>query len=200
MPYSFTYDFSGITKEVARIIEEMSLHKRIGKKVRDLDKRLGLSNITGLDITTATKLLEDLVGINVLNINLRDDFLTTEERALFLPHCSRKYMDNQCKAFFDANIPSYYCQHCSPDCLVNQATALGKKKGYDVYILSGGSCIPKILKENRYEGIVAVACSCELMLGYQSSKSLGIYGQALVLTKNGCAQTEFSIEDLKRIL
>ena len=200
MPYPFIYDISKITKEVARIIEEKSLHKRVGKKIRGMDKRLGLSNITGLDIPNVTRLLEDLVEIQVLNINLRDSFLTTDKRALFLPHCSRKYMDHRCKAFFDVNIPSYYCQSCSSDCLINQATVLGKKRGYDVYVLPGGSCIPKILKENPYEGIVAVACPYEITLGYESLKNIAIYGQALTLTKNGCAQTEFSLENLKRIL
>ncbi len=150
MPYLFTYDISRVTKEVARIIEEMSLHKRVGKKVRDLDKRLGLSKITGLDISEATRLIEDLVQIQIFNINLRDSFLTTDKRALFLPHCSRQYMDNRCKASFDVNVPSYYCQSCSPNCLINQATVLGKKKGYSVYVLPGGSCIPKILKENLF--------------------------------------------------
>jgi hypothetical protein len=200
MPYPFTYDISKITKEVARIIKENSLHKRIGKKVRSIDKRLGLSSITGLDISNAIKLIEDLVEIQVLNINLRDNFLKTDKRALFLPHCSRQYMDNRCKAYFDVNVPSYYCRSCSPDCLVNQATVLGKKNGYDVYILPGGSCIPKILKENPYEGIAAVACPYEITLGYEYLKKRGISGQALTLTKNGCAQTEFSLEDLKKIL
>jgi len=200
MPYEFTYDISKITKEVARIIEEMSLHKRIGKKVRDVDKRLGLSKIIDLDISEVTRLLEDLVQIQVFNINLRDSFLTTDKRALFLPHCSRQCMDNRCKASFDVNVPSYYCQSCSPNCLINQATVLGKKKGYSVYVLPGGSCIPKILKENLYGGIVAVACPYEITLGYEYLKNIGISGQSLTLTKNGCAKTEFSLEDLKRIL
>lgn len=200
MPYQFIYDISKITKEVARIIEEKGLHKRVGKKVRSIDKRLGLSNITGLDISSATRLIEDLVEIQILNINLRDSFLTADKRALFLSHCSRRYMDNRCKASFNVNVPSYYCQSCSSDCLINQATVLGKKRGYDVYILPGGSCIPKILKENSYQGIVAVACPYEITLGYKSLKNKGISGQALTLTKNGCAQTEFSLEDLKRIL
>jgi len=200
MPYPFTYDISKITKEIAKIIQNTSLHKRVGKKIRSLDKTLKLSDITGLDISNATRLIEDLVEVETINIRLKEKFLATDKRALFLPHCSRNYMDSRCKAQFDQNIPSYYCQHCSPNCLINQATILGEKRGYDVYVLPGGSCIPKILQQNPYEGVAAVACPYELMIGYASLKSGGIVGQALVLTKNGCAQTEFNLEDLKRIL
>ena len=32
--------------------------------------------------------------------------------------------------------------------MVNKADQYAKKKGYDVYLLPGGSCIPKILKNN----------------------------------------------------
>ena len=197
MPYSFPYK---ISKKLAKIIEETRLHKRVGKKVRNLDKTLNLSKITGLDIPNATRLIEDLVEIQFHNINFRDSFEKTDKRALFLPHCSRKHMDSNCKAPFDADVPSYYCQHCSPDCLINQATELGKKGGYDVYIVPGGSCIYKILKDNSHEGVVAVACPYEIMLGYKYLKKLKIPGQALSLTKNGCAQTEFNLESLSRIL
>src|SRR4030043_39784 len=70
---------------------------------------------------------------------------------------TRKFMDGRCKATFDSNIPSYICAHCSTDCLVENATTFAQKKGYDVYVLPGGSCIPKILKAKNYEGIVGVA-------------------------------------------
>lgn len=109
-------------------------------------------------------------------------------------------MDNRCKASFDPKVPSYFCASCSPDCLINRATELGKKKGYDVYVLLGGSCVPKILKSNFYEGIVEVACSQELTIGGNYLKALGRAGQAVPLVKNGCANTRFSIETLTRML
>ncbi|MGD8545642.1 MAG: DUF116 domain-containing protein [Candidatus Bathyarchaeota archaeon] len=130
----------------------------------------------------------------------RENFTRTKKRALFMPHCSRKYMDNRCQAKFDSNIPSYICAHCSANCLINQATSFAKKKGYDVYILPEGSCIPKILKSNDYEGIVGVACGKEIKLGGNTLENMGIAGQSVPLVKNGCANTSFNFETLQRIL
>lgn len=81
-------------------------------------------------------------------------------------------MDSRCKAVFDPNIPSYICVRCSPDCLINKAVSFAEKKDYDVYILPGSSCISKILKAKKYEGVVGVACGEEIRLGGEILKSM----------------------------
>jgi hypothetical protein len=130
----------------------------------------------------------------------RGKFLQTKRRALFLSHCSRKYLDGRCKAVFDANIPSYTCSHCSEDCLVNQSYKVATKRGYDVYVLPGGSCIPRILKNTEYEGIVGVACGEEIKVLEPLLKSMDVAGQAIPLIKNGCANTIFNMETLAKVL
>ena len=109
-------------------------------------------------------------------------------------------MDNRCKAAFDPNIPSYVCAHCSQDCLINRAVIFGERKGYDVYILPGSSCVPKILKTKRYEGVVGVACGEEIGISGEMLNGMGVTGQAVPLIKNGCANTVFNIEALFNIL
>jgi hypothetical protein len=109
-------------------------------------------------------------------------------------------MDSRCKAVFDPNIPSYICAHCSPDCSINRAVSFAEKKGYDIYILPGGSCVPKILKAKHYEGVVGVACGEEIKMSGEILKGMGVAGQAVPLIKNGCANTVFSIETLINIL
>lgn len=204
MPYGFSFDLSQISKsffkELARVATEKNMHRRIGERARNLAEKFRIRELTGLDVSDALMLVEDLVDIYVRNLSEQKSFLKTKKRALFLPHCSRKYMDNQCQARFDPEIPSYQCAQCSPDCLVNQATALGRERGYDVYVLAGSSCIPKILKKDSYEGVVGVACSQELKVGGDYIGNNCLRGQAVPLTKNGCANTWFSIESLKRIL
>jgi len=165
-----------------------------------LAEKFRLQEITGLDVPNALQLVEDLIDVHMRNLSERENFVKTKKRALFLPHCARKYMDSRCQAQFDAEIPSYTCARCSPDCLVNQATTLGENKGYDVYILPGGSCIPEILRKSNYDGVVGVSCSQELKLGGEYLKHVGLAGQAVPLLKNGCAKTTFSIGNLEKTL
>lgn len=204
MPYKFTFDLSRISRfmfaEITKAGYQKGLHKKVGKSAQEMIKKFKIEEATGLNVSEAVLLLEDLIELQARNLVEKERFAQTKKRALFLPHCSRKYMDNRCKAHFDASLPSYVCQHCSPDCLVNKAVSLAKKKGYDVYILPGGSCVPKILKTKGYEGAVGVACGEEARLSGDVLQHLGVAGQAVPLIKNGCANTVFSIETLLNTL
>jgi hypothetical protein len=204
MPYKFSFDLTGISKsffkELARCADEKKIHKRLGMKARHLADKFKLTEITGLNVPDALQLVEDLVDIQLRNVSERECFKKTKNRALFLPHCSRKYLDNRCKASFKSELPSYKCGHCSDDCLINQATKLAEKKGYDVYVLPGGLCILSILKKNKYEGVVGVACSQEVKLGGEALKQMGVSGQTVPLIKNGCANTSFNLQSLEKTL
>lgn len=204
MPYKFTFDLSKIPrfffKEIAKVSYQKGMHKKVSRTVHEVIKRFKIQEATGLNLSEAVLLLEDLIDIQIRNLLEREKFMQAGRRALFLPHCSRKYMDGRCKAFFDPEVPSYICAHCSPDCLINQAASFAEKKGYAVYILPGSSCIPKILETKHYEGIVGVSCGEEIKLGGAVLKSMGIAGQAVPLVKNGCANTFFNIETLLAVL
>jgi hypothetical protein len=204
MPYKFIFDLSRISRffftEIARVGYEKGMHKKVGKTAQDMIKKFRIQEATGLDVSDAVILLEDLIDLQARNLIERKKFVQTRKRVLFLPHCSRKYMDNRCHAVFDPEIPSYVCGHCSPDCLVNRATGLAEKKGYDVYILPGASCVPKILKAKSYEGVVGVACGEETKLSGEMLKSMKVAAQAVPLIKNGCANTIFNVETLLKTL
>ena len=204
MPYRFTFDLTRLPRElfqeIARITYDKGVHKKVGRVVRELVDRFRVHELTGLNFSDAITLLEDFIDIQVSNLVNRERFLSKSKKVLFLPHCARKYMDSRCKAIFDPSIPSYICQHCSPDCLINQATRLAESKGYDVYVLPGGSCIPKILQAKGYEAVVGVACGEEVKLGIKVAEKFNIPVQAVPLLKNGCANTWFNIETLKKIL
>jgi len=204
MPYRFNFDLSNISKtlftEVAKVAAEKDMPRKIGKSARKLAAKLKIQEATGLNVSDALTLIEDLVDIQVKNMSERERFQKAEKKVLFLPHCARKYMDNRCKAQFSPDVPSYICAHCSPDCLVNNATQLARKKHYDVYILPGNSCVEKIIKNNHYDGVLGVACTEELRLGGEYLKRIGVTGQALSLIKNGCANTKFNLENLSAIM
>jgi len=204
MPYQFKFDLTRLSQSfftgIAVAAHKRKLHRRISNAALHLLKRFRVREITGLDLAQALVLLEDLIDIQTRNFNDRERFVKTSRRVLFLPHCSRKYMDNRCRAVFDSEIPSYRCSHCSPDCLVNQATLSGEERGYDVYVLPGGSCIHQILQKGRYEALVGVACGEEIRLAEGLLEKTGMPGQNVPLIKNGCANTTFDIRALKEIL
>lgn len=204
MPYRFTFDLSKIPRffftEIAKVGYQRDVHKSVGRTVQDIIKRFRIQEATGLNLSDAVLLLQDFVDVQARNVGEREKFMHAKKRALFLPHCSRKYMDGRCRAFFDASMPSYICAHCSPDCLVCRSVSFAKKKGYDVYVVPGGSCVPKILKTRGYEGAVGVACGEEAKMSGEMLQSMGVAGQAVPLIKNGCANTVFNIETLFKTL
>jgi len=204
MPYKFTFDISKAPHhffaEIAVASYQRGVHKVFLKTLQDIVRKFRIQEATGLNIQDAVVLIQDLIDIQAVNLMTRSSFLQTKKRALFLPHCSRKYMDGRCKAVFDSSLPSYVCQHCSPDCNINQALQLATEKGYDVYVLPGGSCVPKILKTHKYEGIVGVACGEEAKLSLDLLKSMDVTGQSVPLLKNGCTDTVFNLETLSKTL
>jgi hypothetical protein len=204
MPYRFNFDLSNISKtlfkEVAQVAAEKEMPRKLGKRARELATRLKIQEVTGLNVSDALTLIEDLVDIQVKNMSEKEKFQKAGRKVLFLPHCARKYMDNRCKAQFNQDIPSYICAHCSPDCLINNATQLAKKKHYDVYILPGNSCVEKIVKNNRYDAVLGVACTEELRIGGEYLRRIGVAGQALSLIKNGCANTKFNLDSLNALM
>jgi hypothetical protein len=204
MPYKFAFDLSRIPRffftEIAKLSYQKDVHKKVGWSAQRLIKKFKIQEATGLNLSDAVLLIEDLIELQARNLVEREKFMRAKKKALFLPHCSRKYMDNRCKAAFDQNIPSYICAHCSPDCLINKAVTIAQSKGYDVYILPGGSCVSKILKTKNYEGVVGVACGEEIKLSAEVLNCMDLTGQAVPLIKNGCANTVFNIETLNSIL
>lgn len=204
MPYKFTFDLSKIPRfvftEIAKTSYQRGMHKQVGKTAKGMIKKFKIQEATGLNLYDAVTVLQDLIETQTVNLVERERFIQTKKRALFLPHCARKYMDGRCKASFDSNVPSYICAHCSSDCLVENATAVAQKKGYDVYILPGGSCIPKILKAKHYEGVVGVACGEEVRTAGDILKAMDVVGQNVPLIKNGCANTAFNMETLHSLL
>jgi uncharacterized protein len=204
MPYKFTFDISKsphhFFTEIAVASYQRGVHKVFLNTLKDLIRKFRIQEATGLNLQDSLVLIQDLIDIQAANLMNRGQFLNTKKRAVFLPHCSRKYMDGRCKAVFDTNIPSYVCAHCSPDCDVNKADTIAKQRGYDVYVLPGGSCVPKILKAHKYEGIVGVACGEEVKMSLELLNSMNVTGQSVPLLKNGCSNTTFSIDTLTKTL
>jgi len=204
MPYKFTFDFSKTPHhfftEIALASYQKGVHKVFLKTLQGIIRKFKIQEATGLNLQDAVVVIQDLIDMQAWNMMQHENFLRTRKRALFLPHCSRKFMDGRCKATFEASLPSYVCAKCSPDCNINKAVTTAKAKGYDVYVVPGGSCIPKILKTKGYEGAIGVACGEEIKMSGELLNSMNVAGQGVPLLKNGCANTVFNMDTLIKTL
>jgi uncharacterized protein len=204
MAYNFTFDLSKLSqalfKDIAKISEKDKVNEKFANMARSLVKKFNVDKLTGLPVEDSITIVEDLIHVNLKNTIEKDDFLKSNTRALFLPHCCRKYMDSRCKASFDTQLSTYKCNHCSPDCLVNKATVLAAERNYDIYVLPGGSGVRKIFQRQRYDGIVGVACTEELKLATTICEQNHIHSLGIPLIKNGCSETQFNFEVLEQTL
>lgn len=202
VPYNFNFDLSSLPKqffiEILRASYKVRLHKKMTSTAKRIVRAFKLDEITGLNLNNAISLVEDLLEVCMLSEINRPKFEGLKRKALFLPHCSRKFMDANCRAEFKEDLSTYVCSKCSDDCLIRRAVEMASERGYDVYIVPGGSCIPKIIEKMKYEAVVGVACGMELMLSYELLK--GLPAQGVPLVKNGCSKTIFDLESLERAL
>lgn len=202
--YKFNFDLSKFPKELfeetTNFCENKKIYQKISPFAAKIVRKYNLDKIIGLSFHESKILIEDILDVQIKNKILKKYFIKADKKALFLPHCSRKYMDSNCKAEFIKETSSYACKHCSKDCMVSQATNYAKKEGYDVYILPGASCLSKIFEKERYEGIVGVACTEEIKLAMSRLIKLKIPSQAVPLIKNGCSCTSFDFETLKKTM
>lgn len=203
MAYKFAFDLTGLSRsffrEIIKVSDQRNIHRKFGSIVEHMIDAFNIPEITGLPLNDAVTLINDMLDIYARNLSQEESFKKTTKRALLLPHCSRKYMDHRCHAEFNTKLSTYECQHCSEDCLVNKAVKMGREKGYDVYILPGGSCIPQLLTQRKYDGVVGVACPNEIQMGVREFGRALPY-QAVPLLRNGCANTEFNLETLSEVL
>ena len=204
MPYSFIYDLNKISQNTVNQLLETAyktgVTKLLSTNAKKLVRLFKLDQITGLNLAEAITLVEDFIEVQNANNLQREKFEKAETKALLIPHCARSHMDRQCMADFNPEIPSYICNGCQDDCLVNNVVKLGKERGYDVYVIPGGSCAEKILRDKKYKAVIGIACGSELKMALGLLKKMDIPGQGVMLTKNGCVNTKLDLETLKQVL
>lgn len=204
MAYSFNYDLTklprGFFKDIAKVVDKRKLHKKFGSFSKHSVRKFKVDKLLGIQLEDAISIVEDLVDLQIKNLVHEAEFKNAKEKILLVPHCSRKYMDWHCKADFDSVFSSYFCNHCTPDCLVNKATELGEERGYRVFILPGGSCLKTIFERMNCDAVSGIACPEEIKLGIGVAESRGLPIRGVPLTKNGCSNTQFNLESLKETL
>jgi hypothetical protein len=117
------------------------------------------------------------------------------ERILLLPQCLRS---RDCKAKLGEL--GYECNNCGK-CRIGSFIGEARSFGYDkIFIISGGSMVPKIFAKFRPKAALGVGCFKELLMGSFVCEKFGIVGQGLPLLRDGCLETDLDWVQLKNMI
>ncbi len=118
------------------------------------------------------------------------------KRIVFAPHCMR----NTAACTAVEKDRCYICAECG-GCKISDITKLIRKLNYrGLYIVKGGRAIEKIIKEQKPEAIVGIACFFEGNQAFKTLKDENVITQFVPLTKDGCATTDTDLTEVERVL
>ncbi len=150
----------------------------------------------------------NMVGAELMNRAFKSEFENTNSKAVLLPGCIRFHNNNECKS--KRVKEGLICEGCTPQCNVNRLREMGKRKGFDVYIIPHASDLslwsPK--PDRPACGVIASACVTTLVEGGWELKRYEVPAQCVLLDYSGCKKhwhcrgvsTGLNVRELKRIL
>jgi hypothetical protein len=149
----------------------------------------------------------NMVGAQIMNDSLKEEFLKTEKQILLLPTCMSK--NSNCKATQSGD--AIICQHCTADCNISKTSNEMSKFGVDTVLIKHSSDFSKWLKpwaNQTKTGLIGTACVLNLLGGGYEMKQLGIPSQCVYLNYSGCKKhwnkagmpTEINIDQVPQLL
>ena len=136
-----------------------------------------------LTIIVVTLFIILIITLILGKILLKKDIL------IFLPHCLRVA---DCEARLTKNgVECTECGRCSIGIIKSKAEPMG----YGVFIVPGSSFVEKIIKEQKFKGILGIACYEDL--NHMMMKLSDFAPQGVLLSRDGCFQTKV---DVKKVL
>ncbi|MBT3240320.1 MAG: DUF116 domain-containing protein [Chloroflexi bacterium] len=128
----------------------------------------------------------NMVGMEILNREVKELFAATPKKVVYLPPCLRIKKDG-CEAY---ETPfGEHCNACEPNCRIHQITKLGEKHDFEVFFL------PDRLNSLNSEGdsdakpklgIVGVACPLMVVTGGWQTRDMNLPAMGLPLDHCGC--------------
>ncbi len=177
-----------------------SISEKIQESVADL-----IDTGTHIDVADATEFIAKKLGlrdrwINYTHVEFRNKFneigykrVPVKERFLFLPHCLKN--SKECKA--DYGEDGLICKRCGK-CQISELIGLAEETGFKkTFVAPGGSMVLKLIDKYKPEAVLGVCCYNEAQLAFDKLKGKTIYPQAVLLLKDGCADTRVNIEEVR---
>lgn len=135
-------------------------------------------------------LLVDEILVEIQNaVNLNKFKKQTERKIILLPQCLRS---SACRARCDS-LYGFICTKCG-HCDAGRIMSEADKRGFQVFIIPGGSFVKKIFQECRPTSCIGVACPVELSESMQ--KTSVIPSQGVYLLTDGCFETKVDVYDV----
>jgi hypothetical protein len=129
----------------------------------------------------------NMIASEIMNQGFREEFQKTKEKTVLVPGCMRLRPEHLCKARQQGDDIS--CSHCTKNCNVSRITSLGEEKGFKTYIVPHSSGFTKWLKRfsnQENNGVIAVACTLNIVAGGYEMRELDIPSQCVLLDYCGC--------------
>lgn len=150
----------------------------------------------------------NMTGAEMMNRAFRGEFLSTDTKALLVPGCMRSKPDDECES---VPVPGgKRCTGCLASCEVNRLREMGKKKGFETFIIPHASDLSlwSLKPGQPRRGMVAAACVTTLVEGGWELKRYDVSAQCVLLDFSGCRKhwhpkgvpTAINLTELKRIL
>ncbi|MGQ4912883.1 MAG: DUF116 domain-containing protein [Candidatus Thorarchaeota archaeon] len=134
------------------------------------------------------------IYIEAGNVLRRDKYthVPIGQRVLLIPHCLRN--SEKCQAPVDDE--GYHCVKCGA-CVIADITRSAEERGLKWYMVGGGSHAIRIIKNARPQAVLGVACFDEAMMAIEKISEYGIPTQAVLLSKDGCVNTEVDLDSVR---
>ncbi|MDD3049626.1 MAG: DUF116 domain-containing protein [Candidatus Cloacimonetes bacterium] len=113
---------------------------------------------------------------------------------ILLPHCLQ---NSDCKIRITYNIDN--CIHCGK-CDICKLCKLKEKYSLKIFIASGGTIARKIIKENKPELIIAVACERDMLSGVRDVFPIPVYSVLNDRPEGPCFNTRVSVEKIENFI
>ena len=129
----------------------------------------------------------NMVGAELMNRSLREEFLKSKRKIVLLPACMKSVNGKNCKCIREGS--DIKCIGCNDSCNIKKVKTVGENNNFEVRVIPHSSDFGRWLKtwKNSEEvGIVAVACVLNLLTGGYEMRSLNIRSQCVFLDYCGC--------------
>jgi len=139
-------------------------------------------------------IVREFLVINNEIVKKSDKIRNFRNLLILLPHCLQ---NSVCKIRITYNIDN--CIKCGK-CDIYQLCKLKERYKLKIFIASGGTIARKIIKENKPELIIAVACERDMLSGIRDVFPLPVYSVLNDRPEGPCFNTRVSVEKIEEFI